>query len=218
MKHTRTQKGFTIVELMIATSIFSAVMLICAAAITYIGRVYYKGVITNRTQDAARRVMQEISSTAQFIGLGSPVIKVPPADMSGLSTGAYCLGTTRYTYVTNRPLGTGSNKSQHVLWQDAINVSEGCIPLNMNNAIPTDSSNNPQSDGRELLETNMRMPVLEIQPGSGGLVNIDMAVSYGDTDDLFRSTTPAFTECAGLYSGGQFCASSILKTSVTKRL
>ncbi len=215
----RRQGGFTIVELMIATTIFSFVMLICAAAITYVGRQYYKGVITTRTQDAARRVLQEIATIAQFSGTDSSVrIAAPVTDVYGSNVGAYCIGNTRFTYVTNKAMGTDSGKSRHVLWQDTVSTTEACTRLDMTQAYPTDPTfNTPQIEGSDLLSSNMRIPVLTISE-INSLVNIEMHISYGDTADLFAATTPPYTQCVGIYSGGQFCASSNLKTNVTKRL
>ncbi len=53
--------GFTIIELLIATTIFSVVLLLAASGLLYIGRLYYKGLTSSATQEAARNIMQELT-------------------------------------------------------------------------------------------------------------------------------------------------------------
>src|SRR5215207_6103202 len=102
-----TEGGFTIVEFMIATMVFSMVLLVCAYAIVHVGRMYYKGVITNRTQDAARRIVEDISAAIQFGPHNTdPGSFFRTTDLS-LSPKSICIGSNRYTFTTDLALGTG---------------------------------------------------------------------------------------------------------------
>src|SRR3990172_9120101 len=62
--------GFTIVELMIATTIFSVILLIVTFGMLQIGRTYYKGITLTKTQNAARSIIDTISQDIQFSGEG----------------------------------------------------------------------------------------------------------------------------------------------------
>jgi prepilin-type N-terminal cleavage/methylation domain-containing protein len=71
---SKSQKGFTIIELMISTVIFSLVLLGASAAIIQIGKKYSKGITYARTQEVARSTVDEIAQSLQFT---SQSIKVP---------------------------------------------------------------------------------------------------------------------------------------------
>ncbi|HSX31885.1 MAG TPA: prepilin-type N-terminal cleavage/methylation domain-containing protein, partial [Candidatus Saccharimonadales bacterium] len=64
----RRQQGFTIIELLIATLIFSMVLLLVTVGIMQVTRVYYKGVTESNTQNAARSIVDSISQAIQFDG------------------------------------------------------------------------------------------------------------------------------------------------------
>lgn len=208
-KVTRDEAGFTMVELLIATAVFSLVLLICSMAIVQVGRMYYKGVITNRTQDTSRQVIEDIASAIQF-GSETEATQfyesVAPADIGGNMVGVICVGGSRYTYVTNRPLG----QVAHVLWKDPRPGT--CTPANVASA--------SLSGGQELLGTNMRLPTgiaVSQLADSTGRWAVTLRVAYGETVDLFEGGNPA-QPCRGTNAGGQFCAVSDLSTSVIRRL
>src|SRR5687768_12937296 len=58
--------GFTIIELMIATVVFSTILLIITGGIVQIGKAYYKGVISARTQNTTRQLTDEVTRNLQF--------------------------------------------------------------------------------------------------------------------------------------------------------
>jgi len=62
----QSKKGFTIIEFMIATALFSVVLLVFSAVFTMIGKLFYKGYITSKTQEASRDLMYELSRNVQF--------------------------------------------------------------------------------------------------------------------------------------------------------
>ena len=80
--------GFTIVELMIATLVFSVILTIATVGILNIGRLYRKSLTQSQTQQVARTILDTVSQNIKFNG-GSVV--------SG--TNIYCLGAgKRLTY------------------------------------------------------------------------------------------------------------------------
>lgn len=213
----RKQEGFTIVEFMIATAVFSMVLLLCSFAIIHVGRMFYKGIITNRTQDTARRVMDDISRGIQF-GVSSPNFRSIGFETNPTIGDIYslCLGNVRYTYSTDHAMG----QIPHVLWKDQGGGGGSCTPLDISQENPPGSVG-----GVELLGENMRVGRLEAVELNGAWV-IDVRIAHGDNEGLFEEDfdgDPALPEdkfgiCKGGTATGQFCAVSQLNTTVVKRL
>lgn len=212
----RQEKGFTIVELMIATAVFSLVLLLCSFAIVNVGRVYYKGMIINRTQDAARKTADDVARAIQFGSPGENFYRYgSTGDASDPDTiQAHCLGGVRYSYSVLRAVGEGADAWPHVLWKDRIPQGGDCTPLDI-------TQDNPGGhEGVELLGENMRISSFEVAP-SGDAWDISVRVAYGDDENAFEPAgddVERFSICKGAISGGQFCAVSQLKTTVMKRL
>ncbi len=206
MKKLKDARGFTIVELLISTVVFSAVLVLCATAIVQVGRMFYKGVTINRTQDATRQLADDVAQAIQFGVRSGSFFQTA----SSGANRAYCLGEVRYTYRTDLSLGTaGGHQSRHILWKDKLGVTEPCTAaINLDSVAPT-------GDGQEMLGTNMRLPQFDITP-SGKNYLVTIRVAYGETTDLFIDNT--FTSCIARDLGGQFCALSRITTNVVKRL
>jgi prepilin-type N-terminal cleavage/methylation domain-containing protein len=212
-----SEDGFTIVELLFAMTVFAVVLVAAAASLIQIGRMYYKGVISTRTQDTARVVIDELSRGIQLSG--ADFSQEPVAAMSSLTdVGAFCIGDARYTYAIDAQVVAGltvaenlalGQRSPHVLWKDS-NPSCG-------RALIT----SPLSGGVELLSENMRLSFFDITPLDGtGLADantyrVRVGVVYGDDDLLERDGTRIY--CKSTY-GSQFCAVSELETTVFRRL
>lgn len=184
-------KGFTIIELMIAATVFSTVLLILTYGILGIGRMYYKNITSSRTQEAARAVMDDLSNSIQFSG--SDILIVPGNPMT------VCSGTDKYVILLNKPV-VGSD---HALWRDK--TQEGvCAPSGFDN-----------NTSRELLGENMQLVDFDIDEQAGGLVNIRLSVAYGDEELLNRSTSPVSCQPG---RGSTFCAVATLDTTAKRRI
>ncbi len=199
------QSGFTIVELMIATAVFSVVLLLCATAIVQVGKIFYKGITINRTQDTARRVSEDLSQAIQFGVRSDNFLQTK----TNGATNSLCLGNVRYNYNNAVSLGTHAAQSAHVLWKDNIATDADCGLLDISRPAPS-------LNGVELLAENMRIPILNVTVASG-VWTVNITVAYGDTEDLFEAGSN-FTHCISNYNGGQYCAVSNINTNVIKRL
>lgn len=201
------KKGFTILELMIASSIFSVILLLCTFGLIQIGKTYYKGANTSRTQAVARDVVDRLSqgiqygSTAPSDSTGAPIPgSITTAGLNG--GGAFCIGTNRYTYQKNKRVGEAN--ADHALVVDT--VTSGCA-YNASNSFDAPIANK----GKELLGKGMRLMQFDLAK-SGDSYTIAIRVTQGD-DDLIR---PDGNCNSG--AGSQFCASSYLTTVVNRRL
>jgi Tfp pilus assembly protein PilV len=226
-------KGFTILELLIASSIFTLVLILITTGVLQFSRQYYKGVIASKTQDTARAIVDDVSraiqlNTGQVSRLtinGNPV--TPGNQVRG-----YCIGEVkRYSFVLNRQVtdsGTlQANQSRHALIADNTTGCSSNTPARQadTNAIPLGGTN-----ARELLGQNMRLTKFSITQTSGDLYNITVRIIYGDNDLLCSPSGPqgcapnanfppnATDLTCKSSAGSQFCAVSELSTTVQKRV
>jgi prepilin-type N-terminal cleavage/methylation domain-containing protein len=205
----RAQKGFTLVELMVATSVFSVFLLILTMIIVQISRTYTKGLISSKTQETARAISAEIAKSIQLSGGDitlSPAVPTPGIPYT------LCAGTQRYTFVVGRQLKTSPTASDHssnVLVADEVGV--GC-------PAGTLGISNPQLQ-RELLGENMRLANLSVtQVGISNLYSVKVRVAYGDTDGLEEPADSPTVLCKNIQSTSQFCSVSELTATVQRRL
>lgn len=221
MRYSRKQnseRGFTIVELMIATVVFSVVMLMCSMAIIQIGRIYYKGITTSRTQEAARAILDEISQAIQLNGGAVTQTTVGGANK------IFCIGDQRYSY----RLGVQVNDSsvKHAL----VIENSTCTPPSPD-AIEA-ASYTPLPEAQTLVPSKMRLSNLVVKDLGNYLYVVVVRVVYGDDDLLddklkpdpsdsaksIAGTDGVLDTCKNIRAGSQFCAVSELTTTVQKRL
>lgn len=192
MTEKLNQYGFTLVELLIATTIFSVILLLCTFGMVQIGRTYYKGVTTARTQNVARDVMDNIAQAIEF-GSSKPLPDSATIVSTGSTSGAFCAGNLHFIYSKNTPV----KGAVHAFQVDNNTLS--CT-----STTPTNS--------KELLGENMRLSKFSITKSAVGDYTIIVKVTYGDNDLI-----NAEGSCNGGV-GNQFCASSELQTTVHRRL
>jgi type II secretory pathway pseudopilin PulG len=192
--------GFTIIELLISTVILSMVLLTITSAIVEMSRFYYKSVIVSRTQETARTVIEDIAQSIQFAGANN----TPFDNLSN----CIIVGSHRYVYQKpNKPVTT----NQHALIVDSGTTCSAPLP-NLNSSLAGYSY-------RELLGENMRVVDLSVQQvgGSTDLYDITVRIAYGTgTDAQLLAGTPAVCK-DNIRNGGQYCAVSALKMTVSKR-
>ena len=229
------QSGFTIVELMIATLIFSLVLIAAMAALVQIGRLYYRGVTQARTQEVARSITEEITQAIQFssanIDPGTKITayKIDPTAPESAYISHFCIGEKRYTYAIDRQVAgvevLADKKIPHGLWVDI--PGEGCAQiLDETGSIAAADLRNPNlasvSDGREILDRNMRLSRVHIEKidetENGEIWQVSVSVVYGDTDLLRDNISGDNYECETAAAGVEFCAISTISTTVTRRV
>ena len=225
------QKAFTIIELLIATSVLTVILLLVTVMITGIGNLYYKGITQSQTQSTTRTIADQLTSDLQLADghpslppnpnppPSSPNIVVvsftDPADgtTKNIPSYAICIGTTRYSYVLNQQISSAI----HVMWRDTVGSGGTCSPANL--ALPT-----PTAGGTELMGQQSRLSVLMITDTGTNLYKVTVGVAYGD-DDLLTgvnvSDLPAGTDknvhCAAV-AGNRFCATDLLTTAAVQRV
>lgn len=208
INENESEKGFTIVELMIATSILSTILVLSTVMMINIGRLYYKGINQSRVQANVRNIVDDLTQQLRLYTVQpTPGLTDPPKIVGSVSMRALCVGSTRYTYVLNTQIGVGPGKVRHVLWRDKPNG--GCTePADMTQGVPPDGS-----EGIELMGPDSRLTWFGVSPISP--YEVTVGVAYGD-DDLLN-LNGLNTRCRQS-SANQFCATATLSTTVVKRL
>ncbi len=197
---TTKQQGFTIIELMIATTVFSVILLICSFAMLQIGRTYYKGITQSRTQNVARTVIDDISQSIQFSG------GTLAAGTAAGTPQRFCIDNKVYYYRLNYQLGKTTAPDNYALKLDKVPVCP---------AIPSVGA---AVGGKELLGPNMQLDKFTVieSPAGSGLWQVTVRIVYGD--DAVLTGSSGSHQCRENRAGGQFCAVSELTTVVQKRI
>jgi prepilin-type N-terminal cleavage/methylation domain-containing protein len=206
-KLAKNTKGFTVVELLVATAVFGVILLVVTVAILQFSRVYYKGVTETNTQETARSIVDKVGQAIQFNG--GPVAETPLSPSAGTSY-RFCTGNQQYSFRLGRQLvesSPGANQTYHALVvQDlAACPSQAAQDLSV-----------PGVTGTELLSTKMRLADIEVRSVGTNLYRIHVRVVFGD-DDLLNNPTATNASCQA-HQGSQFCAVSDITTVVTKRV
>lgn len=198
-------KGFTIIELMIATLVFSTVLLLCATGLISVARMYQKGNTSRATQETARSVIDQIKNDFELSN----------GSFARINAGNFCIGSNLYSFSTDLSVDTktNSNGTGHalVLSQPPSGCSSASpAPASLDVAFQT-------AGARELLGPNMRVAKLEVlgypDDNNPTSISIKLNVVAGDVDLL----TTAKNGCKG-GAGQEYCAGSVLETYATKRL
>lgn len=230
-KRRLAHKGFTIIELMIATAVFAIILIVVVTGVLQFTRQYYKGVIQTNTQNTARAIADDVTRAIQFGGKGS-VLQLPSSP--GSQDGGYCVGPSKeYNFTLNTQI-SGSIKDGLVSWP-GISCSSASPVLR-----PGSSGFTLPANARELLGDNMRLVKFTITSVGGDLYDVSIRVAYG-ADDLLCSpkniapnnpggcnpTAPGGSPtvfgtkndliCRDV-AGNQFCAVAQLDTTVQKRV
>jgi prepilin-type N-terminal cleavage/methylation domain-containing protein len=215
----KQDKGFTIIELMIATSVFSIILLVALTGFLGIGRLFYKGMSVSTTQQAATDILTDITDGVQAAETISPRYD----KASGVSY--YCLGNIRYTYqIGHKVDSTLTNFSSEAgtgLVRDTLPGGSDCKPPCPEAPGICQVGETRWNQPTELLGDRMRLEVFSVQsiPSiSPNYYNIKIVVFYGDDAELHYDdpTDRSTVTCTGSSRTQQFCAVAKYNTSIYK--
>jgi prepilin-type N-terminal cleavage/methylation domain-containing protein len=225
MKHRhKQQKGFTVIELLIATAVFSLVLIIFLTALIRISQLFYKGVTLSNTQEATRNVIQTISDDLQFFN-------VPP----NVHSDYFCIGDHRYSFNKNVQVGSGDPNDFGIIRE----ISSVCKAWQL----PTPPVSPPPpiqspdlAKAEKLLDPGMQLNDLVIKEINGGVQVKILVVYYGSDKGVFESNTAGYindpndpnyntqgaykapdAQCTGLSLSSQFCATAEYQTTILQK-
>ena len=195
-KQRLNNKGFTIIELMISTIVFSVIIMLVTGVIVRLSKQYYSGLSRSRTQEVARTVAEEIAKGIQYSN-------TTPKDVSNPSqANGWCIGTSRYAYVSGEQVNGSSG---------GLVRSPGCDAITS----PPDASASPGSV--QMLSERMRISNLTITSDPANeFYQIVVRVALGDDEQLNNPVGP--NASCKYERGNEFCAVSEYKMIVVRRL
>lgn len=206
-----TSQGFTVIELMIATAVFSLVLLVSLIGFLQIGQIFYKGLAVTQTSQAARQLGDALKQDIAF-NASANGISVQTASSPGGQVQYFCAGPNRYTFKQGVKLDSATE-----------NISAGKFGL-VKDSLTTTGCPAPYGPGSvgfsnptELLGNKMRVSqivVNQLAPPNDKLYNLSIRVVYGDDDVLTDLNTPADTKCQSGTNSSRYCYVYELKTTV----
>jgi prepilin-type N-terminal cleavage/methylation domain-containing protein len=209
-------KGFTIIELLIATSVFGLLLTIALAGFTGIGNIFYKGVAITQTQSSTSQVLRDVTANIQTASAVSTPVNTIPA--TGKGYWYFCTGGVRYSFLLQREIDPAQDENLSLgnpnmaLVKDILPSANGCAPP------CTSGCSTPFNNPQEMLTGRMRLMDFTIVGAGAQLYNIYITVAYGDDDNFNNLGDPATIECVGGLSQQKFCAVNRLSTSVYQGL
>ena len=201
MAYRSQQKGFTIVELMIAISVFAVAITLITMGVLVISRQYQQGSTRTKLEAANREIHQTITQAVQFAG-------ATPKTSNETYWKAFCAGTQRFVFANTLSTydGTEYNNLKPGLYLDSV-VNDTCPAPSVNGV-----------DGIALLDRNNLLPsgakVVKFEYSSN-LFSTKFVTS--DADLLNLGAVDAIN-CKANVAGKEFCAVVQLQSSATRRI
>ncbi|HUB93962.1 MAG TPA: prepilin-type N-terminal cleavage/methylation domain-containing protein [Verrucomicrobiae bacterium] len=220
------QDGFTIVELLIATVVFSMVLLVITYGVLSFTHSYFFGINSSNTQTTARTIMNGVSQAIEFSGYP---VAVSTTDSGGISY--FCAGGNEYVYIAGL-LYKGSPSAAN----PGLYVTTD--PDGGNSCPDPGTTSLNYTTGKELLGSNMRVTYLTVTSPSAQLYAIDLRIALGTADLLCNNSlgggrggcaqgAPQYSATTNVTgtdvqcnndTGSQYCAVAGLDTTVGLRV
>ena len=209
MKQSLSQRGFTIIELLLATSFFSFVMLFVLVGFVQINRAYVRGNTVKQVQNTARTAFETIVRDLRQTSNSNVLI----ADVSGEHK--LCLGDgIRYAWNEFETTGFSTESLQGASQPFTLVRSErnftDCTGVVLNDQVSS------------VIPTNIVVQSLNISCTSGGggscasgSYNVELVVSTANNSGSLQQQGANATCRVGV--GDQYCDVARFQTIVTTR-
>jgi prepilin-type N-terminal cleavage/methylation domain-containing protein len=216
---TTNQKGFTIIELLIATLIFSMVLILVTIGVLSFTKVYFKGLNLSKTQNASRTILESVAQSIQFSG-GAVTTSIGVVRSNGSE--GFCVADKRFSFIRGWQVVDAQPDARLHQSRHGLVVDE---PGNCSGLQAQDVKASLTPNSQELLTTGMRVSKLTVESiPATNMYRVSIRVVYGEDDLLFSPSNNPLgaaapdAACRVGFSGGQYCASSELSTIVNKRI
>jgi prepilin-type N-terminal cleavage/methylation domain-containing protein len=221
-KNQKSAHGFTIIELLAATLIFSVVLVVILASFLQIARMFYKGISINNTTESTRSLVDSIVSDVR---LSQSFVNTQASGTRSY----FCVGQHRYTYVLPTTSTTNRKVTAADLNPRSDTINGGIMVDTVNNSCPSPATNGTNPE--QLLGPDMQLNVMDFNCTINEVCVIHAhIVFYGQDGSLFDSNISAWKNtsvqkdrasgapdalCSGSLLNTQFCAASDISSSVT---
>ena len=221
----KNQKGFTIIELLIASVAFTVILVLVTTIVIQVSKIYYKGVVLSNTQNVDSTIIQDVSKDIQF-GSNSSNLQISKKIAGNIEI--YCIGDNVFIFNPGQEfVSPGTN----------IGLLYGSsLPCSSISPTKIDVINYINNYGfHELLNPMMRVINFSINNNlpNGLLYGINIGIAFGSDQSLCNtsvasscinsdvmSTSGNYKNYFGsniqckLQQGDQYCGTSYLNTVV----
>lgn len=202
------QKGFTLVELLLATAMFSFILLFVTAAFVQVSRAYNKGILVKRTQETARAVVQELTRTIGTATSGNGTDAVIEYDDNG-ALKRLCVGNIRYGW------NEGYRTDNAVPNREDLSNGDDFALVRSNGEC---TSPFVEDDSVELIDQRLTLQDIDInQDSTGTIFNLCVIISSNSLGgELVPGNCASPPQC-NVVNGDTYCDIARLETTVTLR-
>jgi prepilin-type N-terminal cleavage/methylation domain-containing protein len=212
MAYKIKNKGFTIVELMIAITVFSTAMVLVLAGVILISRQYQQASNRVAIEEATRNIHQQIGDAIRFSGANS----IKPLNPATGQWWAMCVGNLMFVYPSNTPFTVDANAFDTSL-AEGLYIKQGvsCVEGNVNVSSPLP----PLPPIINLLPSGAKVTRFSVN-GTTGNITTTFAKSPGDLLNIPSSTDlePGKVSCNAIITGREFCAAVSMQSTVNGRV
>jgi hypothetical protein len=184
---------------MIATMVFSTILVAITFGVMHFSALYYKGVYTSETQNVARDIMDQVTDAVKY-GTGEvyTIEGAPGHDDDVLfCAGGYVFYIPR---LYDKYLGNDPSKG---FYMQPMTGDTCSAPSNTNGR-------------KQLLAKNMRVAKIAfMESDTHNVYTFSITIAYGDNDLL---TDSGDTVQCNAGAGNEYCAVSSLVTTIKKRI
>ena len=232
------KSGFTIVELMIAISIFSGLLIIMVYSFLFSLDAFMKAYVSSKTQETLRNVDQSISTSINLGTNGVVYLKPVQYNISNgnytITSQGFCIGQYRYSYILSQESDSNGNYNyvnlsipilNHNLVQDVM--TGGCnsnmSAQDLSSPLNT-SAQQLSSSSKELAGNNIGILSFSLSPtyafGNTPVYNFLATFGYGNNLNVSYdlSGNLSSSSCPGTFHGGNFCALSSFNDYINQRV
>lgn len=202
IRRTDTQDGFTLVELLLALTFVSFILLFIVFAMLQVMGNYNKGLAIKEINQTSRTIVEEMSRVARFSSINT-------INTSATARGRICFGSVSYVWNTK---GSSTNKLSNnaAVTLSRVEDAGGALCAAGNPPIPAAAATN-------LLTGPVWVQKLEVsKAATANLITIKLVLSTSDDNqptDIDDASNPI---CSG-NKAGNYCAVATFSTTVSTR-
>ena len=198
------QRGFTIVELLIATAVFASVLFIVTYGIIQISKMFTNGFIQTETQNVAVSLSDQLTRDIEFSS--AITSDQGPITSGGITYYYFCTSQYEYFYTP------GAN-----LYKIPISIIAKCQSPQSSWITTYSQTQTLLSSSMEILNNlsayNDSSQQSIISSGSvSGLYSVNLDILYGNTSNLEQNASKSQWVCKPTVIVGPFCATYTLET------
>lgn len=195
------QKGFTLIELMIALAFVAFILIFAVTTIIQVMQTYNKGLSVKQINQAARTTLEDMS---RYLHNADP----SAVNVNALSSNRVCFGGISYVWnLYNTPSGSANKYDDGTpLTFTRVSDSSGSMCSNSGGGYPAV----PKSQATDILQSNVWVMALSVSKPTVANPLTDISIKLAVAND------PALSggNCTVGGAQGQFCATAVFSTTV----